>query len=206
MARKKTLEELRAGARARSKRWRDKNKATHRERVLELYGRAKAQGFFVGGVRPEELVRLEQAMKKGGQMDRPVTDNVTHRGEIEGYDTPTQRNQQTGWTDDEGRRGSRSPQGTQGVARSAPCIEKGNHPDQRGDIADRGGDMEPHELDGDAGMAGESEGMVASRGMRKLSAHEKAVKRLAQLQGRQAAGRLNAVAGPGVEIEVEVAP
>jgi hypothetical protein len=95
MARKKTLEELRAGARARSKRWRDKNKATHRERVLELYGRAKAQGFFVGGVRPEELVRLDQAMKKGGRMDQPVTDNVIY-GPVAGYDEPMEPRERGG--------------------------------------------------------------------------------------------------------------
>jgi hypothetical protein len=159
MARKKTLEELRAGARVRSQRWRDKNRATHRERVLELYGRAKAQGFFVGSVRPEELIRLDQAMKKGGTMDQSVTDNVIY-GPIAGYDEPMEPRERGG-------RGG---------------IFKGvGQADERG--------------------VGPKDG----RGPVQETANEEATyRRLGELRERQARGGLNALAGPGVEVDVDV--
>jgi hypothetical protein len=92
--RRKSLEELRAANRVRQKRWREKNRRTHRERVLELYGRAKAQGFFRDGVTPEEVARLARAME-AGRVGSGVTDNVTdnvtlreeqHYGPVVGWD------------------------------------------------------------------------------------------------------------------------
>ena len=56
--RKKTLEELRASARERARRWREKNARTHRERVKEVYGKSQAQARIEGGVAPNELERM----------------------------------------------------------------------------------------------------------------------------------------------------
>jgi hypothetical protein len=41
MALRKTLEELRASARERSRRWRSKNRELHRQRVMACYGLSK---------------------------------------------------------------------------------------------------------------------------------------------------------------------
>lgn len=41
MALRKTLEELRASARERSRRWRQKNRELHRSRVMACYGMAR---------------------------------------------------------------------------------------------------------------------------------------------------------------------
>lgn len=41
MALRKSLEELRASARERSRRWREKNRELHRQRVMACYGMSK---------------------------------------------------------------------------------------------------------------------------------------------------------------------
>ena len=60
MAAKKTLEELRASQRERARRWREKYRRKHLERVKEVYGRSNAQKFSVDGVTPGELERYEK--------------------------------------------------------------------------------------------------------------------------------------------------
>jgi hypothetical protein len=60
MAAKKTLEELRASGAARAKRWREKNRKLHLERVKEVYGRSRAQKHSYDGVTPGELERYER--------------------------------------------------------------------------------------------------------------------------------------------------
>lgn len=63
----KTLEELRAAARERARRWREKHRALHLERVKAVYGLAREAGFFQnpGEVSDEEMARLTAWMKQG---------------------------------------------------------------------------------------------------------------------------------------------
>lgn len=65
---KKTGEELRARAALRAKRWREKYRWKHLERVKEVYGRSNAQKHSEDGVTPGELERY--AKREGGE--KPV--------------------------------------------------------------------------------------------------------------------------------------
>ena len=64
MAAKKTLEELRASAAARAKRWREKNRWKHRERVKAVYGRSFAQKSSAEGVLPQEVERYAREVQE----------------------------------------------------------------------------------------------------------------------------------------------
>ena len=67
--RRKTVEELRASANARAKRWREKNARKHRERVKELYGRSKAQKHSEDGVTPVEVERYARRVEQETHYD-----------------------------------------------------------------------------------------------------------------------------------------
>jgi hypothetical protein len=100
----------------------------------------------------------------------------TQRGLIEGVDTVEER-LQTGWSDGQARCERMEPK------------NRGGH----GGFKGMGQSDEPR--------VGRADGERPSQ----RTAHEEEIdRRLKELQGRQAAGKLNALGGPGVEIEVEV--
>lgn len=82
--RKKTLDELRATARERQRRWREENQRTHRERVKEVYGIAKAQKLFADGVTPQEARRygIKEEGFDIGIVDLPAKGQNPLLGEI----------------------------------------------------------------------------------------------------------------------------
>jgi hypothetical protein len=206
--RRRTIEELRAAGAMRQKRWREKNRRTHRERVQELYGRSKAQGYFVGGVTPQEVARYALAVE-AGEVDGFVTDNATlreqtHMGPVEGWDVIEEQRGGYGTIE---RKPTEDREGTTGVARDDTLGErvrrvtgadrgvgKGGSGIKPGDEARGGGRGQVDEL----GVGREDSGAT---GPEARTANEEATyRRLEELQGRQASGRLNA----GVEVELDL--
>jgi hypothetical protein len=178
--RKKTLKEIRATARERQRRWRDKNQVTHRERVAEVYGRSKAQARYADGVTPQELRRygLKEEGKDIGLVDLPLRGQAeliqeTYYAMEEGVDTGYKEPKEKG-----GREYARGVvSGVGGSGDGGEGIEGGDGSEERGAAEGVVGGIRPALGSGGAGEGVEgadSEGVRGGSGGVSETANERA--------------------------------